>query len=139
MEALDSFEIIMPKEMRSYLRAYGYSFNKKANDFAVSLMKKKNPATGKVEKIEPMTKEQVEELLAKYNITLEHNNGHDFVYVANMIRADYWKSSIKDEQSMAQMIKDIIDDEDNPSGNVFRKFLADADAKGIVVDWEEIL
>ncbi len=129
----------MPKGMRSYLRSYGYNFNRKACEFAVKKMRRLNPATGKKEPIDAMGKEQVEELLQKHNIKLEHNEGHNFVYAANMVRADYWKSSIKDEAGMAQMIKDIIDDTDNPGGNLFRKFLADADAKGMVIDWEDIL
>ena len=69
---------------------------------AVKAMRRVNPATGKKEPIEPLNKEQVEELLQKHNIKLEHNEGHNFVYAANMIKADYWKSSIKDEASLAR-------------------------------------
>lgn len=136
---LDAFRIEMPDGMRSYLRSYGYNFNKKACDFAVKQMKRFNPATGKKERIEAMAKETVEEILQKNGIKLEHNQGHNFVYVANMIKADYWRSSVKDEATMALMIKDIIDDPDNEGGNVFRKWLADADANGLLIDWEEIL
>lgn len=136
---LDIFAIDMPKEMRSYLRNYGYNFNKKACDFAVKRMKRLNPATGKKEPIEPMTKDAVEELLKKHSIKLDHNEGHNFVYAANMIKADFWKSSIEDEAHLAKMIKDIIDDSDNPGGNLFRKWLADSDAIGFVIDWDEIL
>lgn len=136
---LDIFAIDMPREMRSYLRSYGYNFNRKACDFAVKRMKRLNPATGKKEPIEPLDKETVEEMLKRQGIKLEHNEGHNFVYLANMIRTDYWKSSIEDEAHMAKMIKDIIDDPDNPGGNLFRKWLADADALGFVIDWEELL
>lgn len=136
---LDSFDVMMPREMRSYLRSYGYNFSKKACDAAVNEMKRFNSATGKIDRIEPLQKDQVEELLKRYNVVLEHNEGHNFVYVANMIRADYWKSSINDETSMVRMIKDIIDDPDNEGGNVFRKWLADCDAKGTVVDWADLI
>lgn len=136
---LDAFEIDIPREMRSYLRNYGYNFNKKACDYATKQMKRLNPATGKKEPIEAMKKEDVEELLKKNNIKLEHNEGHNFVYAANMIKSDFWKSSVKDEATMAQMIKDIIDDPDNLGGNLFRRWLVDCDATGKVVDWEEIL
>lgn len=136
---LDIFTIDMPREMRSYLRSYGYNFNKKACDMAVKAMRRLNPATGKKEPIDPLTKEQVEELLQKQNIKLEHNEGHNFVYAANMIMANNWKSSIKDEASLALAIKDAIDDVDMPGGNLFRHWLADADAKGAVIDWDEIL
>lgn len=136
---LDIFTIDMPRGMRSYLRSYGFNFNKKACDMAVKAMRRLNPATGKKEPIEPLNKEQVEELLQKHNIKLEHNEGHNLVYAANMIKADFWKSSIKDEASLALMVKDIIDDPDMPGGNLFRRYLADADAKGAVIDWDEIL
>ncbi len=136
---LDTFDIMIPEGMRSYLRAYGYNFNRKACEFAVKKMKRLNPATGKKEPIEAMGKEAVEELLQKHNIKLEHNEGHNFVYAANMIKADFWKSSIKDDASMALMIKDIIEDPDMPGGNLFRRWLADADASGMVIDWDDIL
>ena len=129
----------MPPGMRSYIRAYGYNFNRKACDFAVGRMKRINPATGKREAIDPLTKEAVEELLKKQGVKLENNEGHNFVYVANMIRADYWKSSIEDELHMAKMVKDIIDDPDCPGGAVFRKWLAVCDEKGTLIDWDDIL
>lgn len=137
--ALDIFEIELPSGMRSYLRAYGFNFNRKACDFAVSKMKRKNQATGKNEPIEPMNKEAVEELLQKHGVKLEHNEGHNFVYAANMAKADYWKSSIEDEKHLALFVKDTIDDADNPGGNFFRRWLVDCDARGTVVDWEELL
>ena len=136
---LDIFAIDMPREMRSYLRSYGYNFNRKACDFAVKRMKRLNPATGKKEPIEPLDKDAVEEMLKRQGIKLEHNEGHNFVYAANMIRTDFFFSSIDDEAHMAKMIKDIIDDPDNLGVNLFRKWLADADALGFVIDWEEIL
>lgn len=136
---LDAFEIEMPREMRSYLRSYGYNFSKKACDFAIRMMKRLNPATGKKEKIEPMSRDVVEDLLQKYGIKLEHNEGYNFVYVANSAKADYWKSSIEDEKHLALFIKDVVDDPDNEGGNVFRKWLSDCDAKGCVVDWEDII
>lgn len=136
---LDLFEIELPKSMRSYLRSYGYNFNRKACDFAISKMKRFNSATGKKEAIEPTNKEQVEELLHKNNIRLENNEGYNFVYVANSAKADYWKSSIEDEKHLATFVKDVIDDPDNIGGNVFRKWLVDCDAKGCVIDWDDLL
>lgn len=136
---LDIFAIDMPPGMRSFVRAYGYNFNRKACNYAVSKMKRMNPATGKKEAIDPLTKDDVDELLKKQGIKLEHNEGHNHVYIANMIKANYWKSSIEDDAHMAKMIKDIIDDPDCPGGAVFRKWLAVCDEKGIMVDWDELL
>lgn len=136
---LDIFTIDMPQGMRSYLRSYGFNFNKKACEMAVKSMRRLNPTTDKEEPIEPFSKEQVEDLLKKHNVKLEHNEGHNFVYAANMIKANNWKSSVKDESLLAIAIKDTIDDVDMPGGNLFRHWIADADAKGEVIDWYEIL
>lgn len=136
---LDIFEIELPKSMRSYLRSFGFNFNRKACDFAVSKMKRINPTTGRKEPIEPTSKSEVEELLSKNNIKLENNEGYNFVYVANAAKADFWKSSIEDDKHLALYIKNVIDDVDLPNGNVFRKWLADCDAIGCVIDFEDFI
>lgn len=136
---LDIYDNWQPKAMRAYLSHFGWHFNKKACEMAVREMRKLNPATGKKERIEAMSKDKAEELLSKYNVKLEHNHGYDFVYVLNMGLADYYKSSITDEQHLALYVKDVIDDPDNEGGNVFRKWYADCIAKGEPVEWEDIL
>lgn len=134
-QSLDIYEeIIMPIEMRSYLRNYGWNFSKKACEFAVSLMRGRNK-----EKIEFKDKEKVYETLKKYGITLEHDNGYNATYAYHMGASDYLKSSIPDEQRLAMYVKDVVDDPDNKGGNVFRKWLADCDAKGVAVVWDDIL
>jgi hypothetical protein len=129
----------MPKDMRKYLQNNGWHFNKKACTWAVSLMKKENPTTKKKEKIEPYSKEQVDEMLKKYNITLENNVGYDYVFVANMGKADYLKSSIPDEQHLALYVKDVIDDVDAGDGVTMRRWFATMVANGEIVEWDEFL
>lgn len=135
---LDLYEQ-MPPEQRSYLSNYGWTFNKKACEIAIKAMRRKNPATGKSEPVEMKKKEEVEEILTKHGIKLEHNKGYDFVYAYHMGLSDYFKSSITDEQHLAMYVKDVIDDEDNPGGNVFRKWYVDCIAKGEPTYWEELL
>ena len=137
---LDIYEMeFMPMEMKAYLRNHGFSFSKKACEWAVSLLRKENPSTKKEEKIEPWSKEQVDEMLKKYNITLEHNVGHNYVYVANMLKADKFKSSIPDEQHLAKGIKDVIDDADASPRLVFKQWITHMDDSGIPIEWESIL
>lgn len=136
--ALDSFDIL-PKEMRAYLRNYGYTFSKRACEYAVKKMRRKNQATGRTEPIDAMDKEKAEELLTKHGIKLEKNIGYNFVYVLNMAIADYYKSSIKEEKDLAQFVKDTIDDVDGNPDNIFRKWLVCMDGDGEPVDWEEII
>ena len=69
--ALDVYDD-MPREMKAYLRNNGWHFNKKAVEYAASMMKKKNLATGKMEKIDPYTKEQVDEMLSRNGVKLEN-------------------------------------------------------------------
>ncbi len=139
-QPLDIYEMdFMPNEMKAYLRNYGFSFSKKACDYAVSLMRKENPTTKKEERIEPWNKEQVDELLKKHNITLENNVGYNYVYVANMLRADKYKSSIPDEQRLAMGIKDVIDDIDASPRLVFKYWITAMDDAGEPIEWSEII
>lgn len=139
-QPLDTFELeFMPMEMKAYLRNYGFAFSKKASDWAISLMKKENPTTKKMEKIEPWTKEQVDEMLKKYNVTLENNVGYNHVYVANMLKADMFKSSIADEQHLAMAVKDIIDDADASPRLVFKKWVTAMDDAGEPIEWSELM
>ena len=136
--ALDTYDEI-PKEMRTYLQHNGWHFNKKAFEYAVKMMKRRNPASGKLERLEPYSKEMVEDLLAKYNVTIEDTSNYDFVFVANMGKADYLKSSIPDEQHLALYVKDVLEDPDASDGVIMRRWYATMVANGIGVDWADIL
>lgn len=136
-QSLDSYTD-MPKEKRLYLQNFGWHFNKKAAEYAMSLMKRKN-SSGKLDKIEPYTKEQVETLLKKYSIELENDIMHDSVYVAAMARADFWGTSLSDDLHLALYIKDVIDDPDAADGTIMRRWYAGMVAAGIPVEWEELL
>lgn len=135
---LDLYEM-MPRDQRSYLANYGWSFSRRACEAAVREMKRLNPATGKLEPVEMKKKEEVEEFLKKHNVVLENNRGYDFVYVYHMAYSDYFKSSIADEAHLALFVKDYIDDPDNKSGNAFRKWYVDCIAKGIPVEWSDLM
>ena len=124
--------------MREYLEAYGWHFSKKMCEWAVGKMKCKDEA-GKTKKLEPMKKDEVEEMLKKYGVKLERDAGYDCVYAANMGRADYLKSSIPDEQHLALFVKDYIDDPDGYEGMPFTRFLADCVGSGKPVIWEDML
>lgn len=136
---LDIYDEDLPEGMKVYLRHYGFHFTRKACDFAIGLMRKKNMATGKVEKVEKLTKEQVDAMLTKYGIVLENNVDYDYVYLANFAKTVLFKSSIADEQHLAMYVKDIIDDPYLGDGEVMRKWDAEMTSRGIPVEWEDIL
>ena len=102
----------IPEDAYRYLSNYGFHFNKKACEFAVSMMSKRDAGTGKSVPIEMVSKDDVESMLTKHNLKLENDCMYDATYVANMLMSDMYKSSIPDEQHLALGIKDLIDDID---------------------------
>lgn len=128
----------MPEGMRTYFSNYGWHFSKKMCEFAVSNMKKKD-ASGKLIPITPYTKDQVDALLQQYGIQVEEKKGFDYVFAANMAKADYLNSSIKDEQHLALFIKDYVCDPDAYEGLPFTRYYADTIGSGTPIIWEEML
>lgn len=136
-QSLDTW-VGMPQDMKKYLQNYGYHFNHKIYKFAVSQMYKKTK-DGREESIEPMEKDKVQEILKKYNITLENDTMYDAAYVYCMVVADFWGKSIPNEQYAAMYVKDKIDDIDQPDGYIFNEWYAKMCFAGIPIDWEEFV
>lgn len=137
-QRLDTYDK-MPPAMKNYLSLYGWHFSKKMCEWTVSKMEVENKTTKQKEKLVPIKKEEVEELLKKYGIKLEKDAGYDCVYVANMAKADYYKSSITDESRLALFLKDYIDDPDGYDGLPFTRFYADCIGKGEPIIWDDML
>lgn len=135
---LDMYDM-KPEGMIAYLRYNGYHFNKKMCEWATRNMRKTNKTSGKNEPIDALTKEKVEAMLQSNDVSLDNAIGYDHVYVANMCKADFWGCSIKDEQSMAQYIKDVVDDVDQKDGFIFNRFYADCCHNGMPIPWEDML
>jgi hypothetical protein len=92
---------------------------------------------GKEVPITPFSKKEVDLMLENYGIVLEHNELRDYVYVANMCKADFLGHSIEDNLHVARYIKDVIDDDDAYDGIVFNRWLADMARKGEPIDWDD--
>ena len=122
--------------MKEYISYYGWHFNKKMCEFACKNMYKTNNNVR--EYITPFTKEQVDNLLYNYGIKL-NDTTYDYVYVANMCKADFYGSSIQNEQQLCLYIKDMIEDNDAYEGMVFTRFYADCIGSGTPIYWEEFL
>lgn len=137
----DSIDIYdkLPPSMIDYLSNYGRHFNQKLYNFAISKMKAKNTTTGVVEKLIPFTKSQVDDLLEEHNIELVNNQLYDYLYVANMCKADFLYKSIPDESHLALYVKDVIDDIDAYDGIVFNRWYADTRRQGITIDWDNMI
>lgn len=128
----------MPMDMKKYLKNYGYHFNRKIYKFAVENMYRKK-RDGSKEHIEPSEKDKVDELLKKYNITLENNVMYDAAYVYSMAMADFFGKSLPNEQYVLLWVKDKVDDIDQPDGYLFNEWYAKMCYAGIPIDWEEFV
>ena len=120
------------KEM--YLAEMGWHFNEKACKYAVQYLKDRN---GKP--IKPYSKEDVDELLKRQNVTLDKNKGWDYVYVASMARSDMDGSPLADDKSIANYIKIVIDDADAAEGEVMGCWYTKMIFRRIPVDWAMFL
>ena len=125
--------------MERYLSYYGFHFNKKLYEFAVNGMTKRNKMTGEEEGLSPLEIEDFEKSLKRYRVNIPENNLYDAAYLASMIEADFWGSSIEDEEHMVRYIKDVLCDVDGYEGIVFCRFIADCSAKGVVIFWDRML
>ena len=107
-------------------------------EWVVDGMYKKDP-TGKEVKIQPYSRENVDELLKRYGIVLKNKFGYDYVFAANMCKADYLSSSVSDEQHLALFVKDYVDDPDGYPELPFTRFYSDCIGKGIPIPWQDVL
>lgn len=115
------------------------SFSKKLYEWAVSKMKVKDETTGKEKKLEPWSKDEVDDMLKANGITIEHDKGYDVAYVANMLKADFYKKSLVDEAHLCKHIKCYLDDIDGDPCRAFDEFFATCIGKGIPVIWSDVI
>ena len=133
MDRLDNYED-MSRDMRAYLRTYGWHFNKALCDDAVSRM------TGRDGKpLQAVGKEQVDEIMKQHNIKLKNNVGYDAVYVYNMAMADYYGSSLTDKQHVAMFVHDYLDDPDGAPTRALDEYVGRCIGAGTPVMWEDVL
>ena len=128
----------IPEDMKTYLSYYGMNFSKKLYEFAVSNMRRES-ADGKMEKVKPMTADELKTLLSKHKIEIVHNDLYNALYLAAMVKADYWGSSIEDEEHLAKYIEDTLCDVDAAEGQVFARYLADCSVGGCIIYWESMI
>ena len=123
--------------MEEYLSYYGWHFSKKMCDWAVSNMYKMNGKNK--EYIDPITKERFADMQRAYNVKLNNKYEYDALYVANMVKADFWGSSIQDEMSPVKYVKAYTEDPDGYEGMPFTRFYADCIGSGTPIPWEDVI
>lgn len=120
--------------MQDYLEEYGYHFNKKLFEFAVSMMADRNG-----NRLQPWDKEKATAFLKTNGVTLKEDVGQDATYVLNMARADYLGSSISDDAHLAKYVKDYLEDPDGSRTRAFDEFYIKTVSLGIPIFWDEML
>ena len=119
---------------KEYLKQYGHHFNEKLCKFAVSMMENDNGP------ITPITKQELDQKLQQTNIKLKYNMLYDYVYVANMCKADFLGNAVLDDAShLCQYVKSVIDDPDGYDGQVFNRWISDMEGMRIPIDWSEFI
>lgn len=133
MTRLDYYDIL-PAGMDAYLSNYGWHFSKPMCEWAVSKMRDRNG-----EPLKMKTKEEVDAILKRNNIEIENDHGYDKVFVMHMGLSDYFANSIVDEAHLARYVQDVLDDEDGYEGVALTRFLADCNAKGLPIIWQDVI
>lgn len=130
---------MIPEDMENYLAFYGYHFNKKLCEFAVSRMMRDDKTTGALKPITPMSMNELHALLEKHKVEIDSNAHYDALYVANMVKADFFGSSIEDDEHLIKYVEDVLCDPDAYEGMVFNRFVADCYGSGKAIFWDMML
>ena len=133
MDRLDYYEVF-PEGMEVYLSYYGWHFSKKMCEWAVKHMRDRSNKP-----VAMIDKEAVDDMLRQHGIKLENDKGYDSVFVFHMGKSDYLGSSITGDAALCQYVKDVLDDRDGYDGIAFSRFIADCNAKGEPIIWENML
>jgi len=134
LDILDDY----PEEMKRYLRYYGWHFNKAAYEFAASLMWKED-ANGKKSKVQPLTKEDVDNMLAANGVTVESNGTWDYMYWAMQCKADLMPGAIDDAKHHSMYVKKMSEDPDAPSGAAFRTWYIKTIGNGVGIPFKSFM
>lgn len=126
-----------PSGMEEYLSYYGWHFSKKMVEWATSKMYKKKGEEKQY--LDPIDKQQMEELLKVYNIHFDCKYEYDCLYVLNMAKSDFLGSSIPDERYLLLYVKDYTEDPDGYDGLPFTRFYADCIGSGVAIPWEDVI
>lgn len=128
------YDYIQTPAKEMYIAENGWHFNKAACECAVKYLKGRDKKP-----IKPYSKEEVDEMLKKYGVSLENNKGWDYVYVANMAKSDMDGSPLSDERSISEYIKIVIDDVDAAEGEVMGCWYTKMIFRRNPVDWMTFL
>lgn len=125
--------------MEEYLSAFGWHFNKKLCEWAVSRMRYKDETTGQTKHIEKLSKEDLDTLFKRFGVDPTEFTAYDAVYVYHMAKADFGRRTLPDDRLLVSFVKDYLTDHDGYDEVAMTRFYADCIGRGEMPDWEECL
>lgn len=129
----------LPTDMKRYVRHFGLHFNHRLYEYAVSLMERKIKGSERTEKMKPVDKSKFDEIMKKYNLTLEYDVLYDGLFVWSMAMSDFYESSLPTEKEVAQYVKDYVDDVDQVNGFILNRWVADMALSGTPIEWDDFI
>lgn len=121
-----------------YEDAYHGQFSRRLAKWAISNMKVKDTATGKMKTITPIQPDDVEEILGANKVELPQECLYTAWYLFNMTIADY-PESLKTNEQRALYVKETICDPDGDPTNVLACFEAKMCNAGVPIYWERMM
>jgi len=134
LDILDDY----PQDMKRYLRYFGWHFNRKAYEFAASLMWKHDQNGNKV-KVPMLKKDEVDNLLTANGISIDSQGNYDYMYWAMQCKADLMPGAIDDSKHHAMYVKMMSSDPDVTDEAAFRTWYIKAVGSGVAVPFEDFL
>ena len=129
----------LPEDFAEYVGTYGPHFSERLYKWAVGQMQVKDETSGKKKKLEAWSPDEVDAMLKRNGIELKNGGGYDVYYLANMLKADFYKKSLQDEAHLCLHIKLYVDDIDGNPTRTFDEFYANCIGRGIVIPWRQML
>lgn len=125
---------IIEKPIDRYISKYGKHFSINLADYASKQMINADSTNSHwhADEIKNIIKE------LGYTIPLSSTIG-DIVYTANMARADFYPSLLKDIKSCVIYAMKIANDKDGYEGIQFCRWLADIENKNLQIDWNSFV
>ena len=119
---------------KKYIEHYGYHFNDHTLHTSLAYIENQDKSD------HCWTKEEVVGAIHKMGKKIPKCfTEQDATYIANMLYAKFFGSSVKIESVILDMTCDVMHDPNHYKGQVFASWLDNVMFKGCIVDWEKML
>ena len=121
-----------------YISRNGKHFNKKAYMYAVSKLCKYNQDSGKYDSVTPWSLEDVDIELSRQAVFLDNDFMYDSALIFTWAESRFLGNSLKDDESLALFVKDIIDNCQGAEGAIFDAWVSICGGPD-AIEWESLI